>query len=267
MSLAGDAEVENVLVGRTGQGIIVAGTGSLDLRYATVAASTGIGIDNATGGLVTITSSILWGNAAGDMVSVDCSGVSWSDVGSVDCTSAGSNLSADPLFVDSAGGDFHVQTGSPVLDHGPDPALYTGVPISDLDGGPRLRDHDGVDGLAQSDCGAYERENSALPVGEVVNLVWTDRMTLTWDAEPSAVEYHIYRDDLANLSYGRFGECADSLDPTLTDTILVDAEEPLSGQCFTYLITAQETGGDEGTLGFAAGAERSNFCPCPAPCP
>ena len=81
---------------------------------------------------------------------------------------------------------------------GPDPSLYTGDPISDLDGGPRLRDHDGVDGLAHSDCGAYERENIALPVGEVLNLAWTDPMTLTWDGEPSAVAYHVYRDDVEN---------------------------------------------------------------------
>lgn len=121
--------------------------------------------------------------------------------------------------------------------------------------------------MAHPDCGAYERENTALPVGEVVNLVWIDDMTLTWDAEPSAVEYHVYRDDLGNLSYGRFGECADSLDTNRTDTTLTDAEEPLPGQGFIYLVTAREAGGDEGTLGFAVGAERSNFCPCPGPCP
>ena len=201
------------------------------------------------------------------MINVGCGEVSWSDIGSVDCTAAGDNLSADPLFADPIGGDFHLQAGSPVLDHGPDPSLYTGDPVSDLDGGPRLRDHDGVDGLAHSDCGAYEQENTALPVGEVLNLLWTDHMTLTWDVETSAVEYHIYRDDLVDLSYGGFGECADYLDATRTDTALIDVQEPLPGLCFTYLITAQETGGDEGTLGLATGAERSNFCPCPDPCP
>jgi hypothetical protein len=267
MSLAGDAEIENVLIGGTGQGIVMAGTGSLDLRYSTVAEGQAAGIDNTAGGLATITSSILWGNAGGDLVNVACGDVSWSDVGSVDCTGTGNNISADPLFVDPAGGDFHVQAGSPVLDHGPDPSLYTGDPVSDLDGGPRLRDHDGVDGLARSDCGAYERENNSLLVGGVQNLVWTDGATLTWDPEPSAVEYHVYRDSLENLSYGRFGQCADSIDPTRTDTTLLDAEAPLPGQCFTYLVTAQEAGGDEGTLGLATGTERSNFCPCPDPCP
>jgi hypothetical protein len=267
INLAGDAEIENVLVGDAAHGIVMAGTGTLDLRYSTVAEGEAAGIDNAAGGLVTITSSILWGNAGGDLINVDCGNVSWSDVGSVDCTGAGNNISTDPLFVDPTGGDFHVQAGSPVLDHGPDPSLYIGDPLSDLDGGPRLRDHDGVDGLARSDCGAYERENTLLPVGEVLNLVWTDGTTLTWDGEPSATEYHLYRDDLENLSYDRFGECADSLDPTRTDTTLADAEDPLPGQCFTYLVTAVEAGGDEGSLGFATGAERSNFCPCPDPCP
>jgi hypothetical protein len=89
---------------------------------------------------------------------------------------------------------------------------------------------------------------------------------MIWDTEPTAVEYHVYRDDLANLSTARFGACADTLDPTRTDTSLTDAEQPVVGQCFTYLVTAQETGGDEGTLGFATGAERSNFCPCPDLC-
>ena len=84
-----------------------------------------------------------------------------------------------------------------------------------------------------------------------------------WDAEPLAVEYHIYRDSLASLAYSHFGVCADALDLDRTDEALTDSSIPGPGVGNFYLVTTEEVGGDEGTLGFATGAERSNFNPCP----
>jgi hypothetical protein len=97
--------------------------------------------------------------------------------------------------------------------------------------------------------------------GEVANPRWTDAMTLTWDAEPGATEYNVYRDDPVNLAYSHFGACRNDLDADRTDTTLVDAEVPATGAAFFYLITS-EGGGEEGTLGDASYTERSNFNPC-----
>ena len=42
----------------------------------------------------------------------------------------------------------------------------------------------------------------------------------------------------------------------------MSSDDPPLGEAWTYLFTGEENSGLEGTLGFAAGAERSNFNPC-----
>lgn len=51
----------------------------------------------------------------------------------------GGNLDVDPLFVDLAGGDYHLQICSPLLDRG-DPDFVPDVGETDIDGEPRLLD-------------------------------------------------------------------------------------------------------------------------------
>ncbi|ANM30853.1 hypothetical protein ABI59_16630 [Acidobacteria bacterium Mor1] len=208
-------------------------------------------------GTLTVENSIVWGNAI-DLDGVTCGEVSWSNVGTPDCSGQQNNISADPLF----DVDGRLLPGSPCIDHGDDPALYTGDPASDLDGGPRLRDHGGG-GLARSDCGAYERFNDLLAPGEVLNLIWEDKVRMSWDAEPNAVRYHLYRDDVANLAWSGFAVCRDDLDANDLDELYDEPAQPAAGQTWVYLVTAEDAVGNEGTLGFASGAERSNFNPCP----
>ena len=210
-------------------------------------------------GNTTIAHSILWNNQS-DVSGVACPDITWSDLEGVDC--AGTNRSEDPLFVNPAAGDFHLQASSQVLDHGPDPSLYTGVPCTDLDGKLRLRDHDG-DNLARVDPGAYEQENTAITAQEVTGMLWTGPTTLEWNPESSEVEYHVYRASLSTLGYSAFGTCEDALDAVRTDATLTDADVPPAGTGFYYEITLENAAGWESSLGFGTCAERSNFTACP----
>ncbi len=257
---AGGITAENVVIadGAGADGVRLAATGSVDLSYATVADNTGRGVDNSQGGSVIVERSIVWNNTQDDLVGVACASVSWSDVGTPDCSAQNDNISVDPELV----AEQRLASSSPCLEHGPGPASYTGTPDSDAAGGPRLIDHDG-DGLAVNDCGAYEREPDSRTPGEVENLRWDSDFRLLWDAVPGAVEYHVYRKDLASLSYQAFATCRDDLDGDRTDLQLDDLEDPAAQSGFSYLITAEDGLGQKGTLGFSSATERSNFTACP----
>ena len=60
-------------------------------------------------------------------------------------TDGGGNIDADPLFLNAAGGDLHIQSGSPCIDAG----TSSGAPDDDLDGNPRPSG-------SGYDMGAYE---------------------------------------------------------------------------------------------------------------
>ena len=75
-----------------------------------------------------------------------------------DQTGLNGNISADPLFVEPATGDYRVRMTSPVIDAGNDAVPQ--IPPVDLSGGSRIVDGNG-DGVAHVDMGALEYRNHA----------------------------------------------------------------------------------------------------------
>jgi hypothetical protein len=255
VEVGGALVVENSIVAASATGIrVVDPAATVEARHVTIVGG-GTGIDGG-GASVTVDRSIVYGNAV-DLDGVPCAAVSWSDTGSPDCSAASGaspNVSADPQL----GADYLPGPASPCLDHGPHPADYVGAPPTDLDGGPRLLDADG-DGLARTDCGALERAGSGLAPGEVSGIAWSAADRVSWDPLSAAAGYRVYRDDLGSLSYQSFGACF----VEVSDSELLDAEQPGAGEARFYLVTAVDLAGEEGTLGFGTHAERSNFTPCP----
>src|SRR6185312_12297332 len=64
------------------------------------------------------------------------------------------NVSVDPQFVDSIGGNFHLQAASPVIDAGNNSA--PNLPAVDLDGNPRIAFGSATNCSDTVDLGAYE---------------------------------------------------------------------------------------------------------------
>ncbi|MBP7147715.1 MAG: VCBS repeat-containing protein [Acidobacteria bacterium] len=258
IKVAGRATLHTVLIAQGGGAAVQVIPGAaLNLRHATIADNAGPGLE-ATGASIYVASSILHGNGGGDVVGGACSDISWSHVGTPDCAGTNSNMTGDPMF--AAG--YKLDAASGCLDHGPDPAQYIGTPCFDLDGGPRLRDHDG-DGLAEWDVGAFERTNPGLLPPDVTGLAWSSATLLGWEAEPSAVEYHVYRGALDGLSYANYGACRDGFDANRSDTLFLDAEVPAAGQGLFYVVTAEDASAAESSLGLGTCAERGNFAACP----
>jgi len=173
------------------------------------------------------------------------------------CSGQNGNISSPPQFVTG----YRLAPTSPCLDTGLSALLYLGQPATDLAGDLRLRDFDG-DGLAHADMGAFEETNATLTPAEVTDLMWTGPLTLVWDAVSGATEYHVYR-GASPFGYTDFGLCVDPLDAVRTDQTLMDAGAPPPGQVWSYILTAEDGVGREGTLGFGTSAERSRFMLCP----
>jgi len=171
-------------------------------------ADEGGGLYNAGGFTPTIVNAIFWGNTATSGANqiqnvdgstptlrhtlIEGSGGSSNWDPSLG-TDGGNNLDGDPLFVDPANRDYHVQDGSPVIDAGDGSALPSGI-TTDLDGQPRVQG-------SEVDLGVYEK---AAPANQppVVSIPISDQ-TLTVGGNPFEVDLTtVFADpDLDPLSF------------------------------------------------------------------
>ncbi|GAB3935719.1 hypothetical protein GCM10028804_55180 [Larkinella terrae] len=99
---------------------------------------------------------IIWANTAGasdpGIVIMDGVEIQYSNV--QDVPASATNINVNPLFVDAPGGDFRLQTCSPLIDAG-DPASTTATSSSvDLAGNPRFYNNGRID------MGAYEYQGN-----------------------------------------------------------------------------------------------------------
>lgn len=158
-------------------------------------AETGLGIYVGEQSTFTMENSIVWGNGVADLEASNSTAFyDYCDVGnSGGCTPGSNNISADPLFVNSAGGDYHLTLSSPCIDVGNNAA--SGLPDEDCDDEPRIWDGDS-NGTATVDMGADENNNP-----DLIELVYFrafgygGTVLVNWEtaSEIDTAGFHIWR--------------------------------------------------------------------------
>ncbi|MBP7147551.1 MAG: hypothetical protein KBD01_08395 [Acidobacteria bacterium] len=122
----------------------------------------------------------------------------------------------------------------------------------------------GSPGLATLSSASYRAEGGFVvrysPPGEVHTVRFEDATTLTWDHEPSSGEYNLYRGALGALPFDP-GACLQS---GLAGPGYAEADVPLPGAGWSYLVTATNRLRQEGTKGQSSdGTPRPNPASCP----
>ncbi len=98
------------------------------------------------------------------------------------------------------------------------------------------------------------------PPEEVTDLLFSDKETFGWNPASCVGSYNVYRDLLSQLPTLAYGTC---FQQALTTDTSTDPSVPTAGDGHFYLITVENTIGEEGTKGFRSdGSERlGTSCP------
>lgn len=118
-------------------------------------------------------------------------------------------ITNEPLFVNMAGGDFHLQSNSPCINSGINAYVTTST---DLDGNPRI-----VGGTV--DIGAYEYQTPT----SVISYAWLDQFGLPTDGSVDHVDldgtgFNVYQDWIAGLNPTNSMSVLQMLPPTTTNS-------------------------------------------------
>lgn len=142
-----------------GAGAIATSAGSTVVTDCTIAGNAG-GIAKSSSSLLSVTNSVLWGNASFQIHETGgrAAAVTYSDV--EDGFPGVGNIDADPLFVDAEAGDYRLAAGSPCIDAADNTAVPPDI-TTDLAGNPRFLDvpetpDTGFGDPPIVDMGAYE---------------------------------------------------------------------------------------------------------------
>ena len=139
------------------------------------------------------------------------------------------NIDVDPMFVDTANGNYHLLADSRLIDAGH----------------PDSTDADGT----VSDMGAYYYDQAGQPVRvqKITTTPSTNNIALKWPAntESDLAGYNIYRSIDPNVDYYNMSQYTTTADSFYVDDAAVD------NTTYYYRVSAVDGGGDEGILAFA----------------
>ena len=147
----------------------------------------------------TLVNCIAWANSSPQLSgTTDAPSATYSDIES-GFAGAG-NISADPLFIDAAGGDYRLSPGSPCIDAGNNAEVPGGID-TDVDGNPRFLDDPDTPDCQQApgtcgdapvvDMGAHEFQGGTTCVGDtnldgLVDVDDINNVILDWGTDGSA---------------------------------------------------------------------------------
>ncbi|HET6201184.1 MAG TPA: DUF1565 domain-containing protein [Planctomycetota bacterium] len=159
------------------KGIDISTTGggscSVSIDHATIADNTGAGVSASGSAAVTVSNSIVRGNASGDFAGVPVSSVLNCVVGPGPYAGQNGNLAVDPLFVNPAADDYQIQQGSPCID-----TALAGPATRDAYGDSRPLDGN-LDGLVAPDIGSDEYAHAHVAITGTVSVGGTFNFLLT----------------------------------------------------------------------------------------